>query len=222
LDANATAALQAVPLQQLQATVNALSVVGATAPTNPNIGQLWWNTNDGQGYVWTGGQWVVYVNPPLGSYLPLAGGTMTGPTNLVGVTNGSNAAAGQVGEYRSQVIPVGSAIGVTNGTLATIFALSLTPGDWDVWAEFWTNPSGNIIVVFSAMINTTQTAITSPSDGTGISQLAGGLTLGQSILPVVRVRQSLTATTTIYGLAVVSFASGTCSVYGKLCARRVR
>lgn len=31
--------------------------VGPLPPT-PGQGQLWWNTNDGQLYVWTGSQWV--------------------------------------------------------------------------------------------------------------------------------------------------------------------
>jgi hypothetical protein len=27
-------------------------------PSNPVAGQLWWNTNDGQLYIWTGNEWV--------------------------------------------------------------------------------------------------------------------------------------------------------------------
>jgi len=72
------------------------TVVSATAPATPGQGQLWWNTNDGQGYVWTGQQWVVFVNPPMGltqgqadaRYLQLSGGTLTGP-----VTMATNAAS---------------------------------------------------------------------------------------------------------------------------------
>jgi hypothetical protein len=72
------------------------TVVSATAPATPGQGQLWWNTNDGQGYVWTGQQWVVFVNPPVGltqaaadaRYLRLTGGTLTGP-----VTMATNAAS---------------------------------------------------------------------------------------------------------------------------------
>lgn len=33
-------------------------VVGPVAPSAPGKGQLWWDTNDGQLYVWTGSQWV--------------------------------------------------------------------------------------------------------------------------------------------------------------------
>lgn len=56
---------------------------------------------------------------------------------LVGVTNGSNAQPGQVGEYveLDHSFPYVSG----NNQTATVTAGILQPGDWDVWS--WANPS---------------------------------------------------------------------------------
>ncbi|HXB11574.1 MAG TPA: tail fiber domain-containing protein, partial [Bacteroidia bacterium] len=62
-------------------------------PANPISGQLWYDSVGAQLYVWyedaTSSQWVIAVNnpipplPPL-DFLPLAGGTVTGPIILAG------------------------------------------------------------------------------------------------------------------------------------------
>lgn len=63
--------------------------VGDTAPANPNVGQLWFDSVGGQLYVWYNDgnttQWVIATNAAktdLSSLVPLAGGTMTGPLIL--------------------------------------------------------------------------------------------------------------------------------------------
>jgi hypothetical protein len=64
------------------ATMPATSV-GASPPATPLVGQQWWNSNDGQLYVWyndgTSSQWVPASNFNVaGVYLPLTGGTVSG------------------------------------------------------------------------------------------------------------------------------------------------
>jgi Collagen triple helix repeat (20 copies) len=66
------------------------------APANPINGQLWYDTVGAQLYVWyddpTSAQWVIAVNQPVSpppalpplNFLPLAGGTLTGPLVLAG------------------------------------------------------------------------------------------------------------------------------------------
>jgi hypothetical protein len=59
-------------------------------------------------------------------------GTFEAGNPIPGVTNGSAAAAGQVGEYRQQS---GTVTGGSGGAInVTVASLSLTAGDWDVWA----------------------------------------------------------------------------------------
>jgi hypothetical protein len=65
-------------------------VVSDTAPSSPTSGELWWSSapGDGQMYLWysdpNSSQWVVANHIGGGPYLPLIGGTLTGPLTLSG------------------------------------------------------------------------------------------------------------------------------------------
>lgn len=57
------------------------STVGTAPPTSPapRPGNMWWDSNGAQLYVYTGAQWVIAVNPPtVSGFMPLTGGTFTG------------------------------------------------------------------------------------------------------------------------------------------------
>jgi hypothetical protein len=61
--------------------------VGITPPPSPTQGALWWDATGGQLYVWyndgNSAQWVTSVNQGFGgTYLPLAGGVLTGPLSV--------------------------------------------------------------------------------------------------------------------------------------------
>ena len=43
---------------ELYNSVSAVVVVGATAPINPSVGDLWWNSVSGRMYVYFGTAWV--------------------------------------------------------------------------------------------------------------------------------------------------------------------
>jgi hypothetical protein len=75
LNGNATAAMEPVALLQLSEILG--FPVQPTAPTTPDEGDLWFNTNTGQLEYWNGSAWV----PATGGFLPISGGTMTG--NLI-------------------------------------------------------------------------------------------------------------------------------------------
>jgi hypothetical protein len=88
----------------------------ATAPPNPVRGNFWW---DGKTlWMFDGAAWVA------------VGGTNT---PLLGVTDGSNAPAGYVGEFAEMTVTVAYAASptITNQTVST---LVLTAGDWNIWA----------------------------------------------------------------------------------------
>lgn len=93
------------------------AAVGTTPPQNPSVGTLWWNGTVFQ--VWDGTQWK-----------PVMGQTP-------GVTDGSNAAPGFVGEFLNYSGGVSFNAGspgnvvTTNATLTT---LTVPPGDWNIWA----------------------------------------------------------------------------------------
>jgi hypothetical protein len=147
---------------------------------------------------------------------------------IVGVTDGSNALAGTVGEYVSSVISGGSPVSLSSPTAATLTSISLTAGDWDVFANFaFTGQSTTVISWFRVSTNTSATQSSSIIANSQVGFSTGGgaagiLTLTDYWLNPPRTRYSLSSTTTIYAIAQANFSAGTCSVYGSLTARRVR
>lgn len=113
------------------------SSVGIAVPTddlpplNPDTGDLWFNTIDSQLYIFDTDQdqWIAVKNQPSLPGLTGPIGPM-GPTSLpAGITDGSDALPGQVGEYLELVIPENT----NYPELTTInFLLQLSAGDWEV------------------------------------------------------------------------------------------
>lgn len=132
-----------------------------------------------------------------------------------GVTDGSSASAGQVGETMTVT---GSSVALTTATTTTLCSLALTAGDWEV---------DNIVSVTTSAGATSITAGNSNS-ATAIAasplrlQLVAALSSGGQNLPAPRRQFSLSATTTIYLNTSVGFSSGTASAVGFMFARRIR
>lgn len=82
ISGNVTMAWQAFALDE-PATCGGgcMTVVGSNPPSCPMLGQLWWDTNDGQLYVWIGTAWVAASCCPGGGSgsIALPGPTPPGP-----------------------------------------------------------------------------------------------------------------------------------------------
>lgn len=146
-----------------------------------------------------------------------------GPLVLTGVTDGSNASAGAIGEYISSL--VGSGVSIpTTGTVINITSISLTSGDWDVFGAVTFVSSSTAVVTYGrGCVSTTSASINFPycagySNGTG-SALIGSADLPVAVPPI---RVNVSTTTTVYLCATQGFASGTTSAYGYIAARRRR
>lgn len=148
-------------------------------------------------------------NPPVAGQLP-------------GTATNDNASAGNVGEYISSTVLVGSAVSLTTGTPADVTSISLTAGDWDVWGIVTFNPNAaTAITGMRAWINTTSaTAPTLPAGGAYVI-INGAFSAGQSI-PAGQMRISVNATTTVYLATRSDFNTNTNAAYGFIGARRVR
>lgn len=139
---DATSALNPVTLQQLQDAIATIPppTVGTTPPANPSNGQMWWDDVSGQLFIWyaeadgSSAQWVIANVGIPGPQGPAGAAGPAGPAgpNVMppGVTDGSNANPGQVGEYLQATSS--AAIGIASGTVQTLAQLSLPAGDWDV------------------------------------------------------------------------------------------
>lgn len=157
--------------------------------------------------------------------------TLTTPI-ISGVSDGSSASAGNVGEYILATLARASASSLTASTPLTIITQSLTAGDWDVSGVCSFLPGAattytDILWGISKTLDTLN-GPTGGIDSTGIctfrqgypsGTLNGGIDLSYSI-PQVRV--SLSSTTNIYLVAQSNFGASTMKAYGNLTFRRVR
>lgn len=144
--------------------------------------------------------------------------------NLAGTTTNDSAAAGLLGEYQESEVLVASAVALTTATPANVTSLSLTAGDWDVWATtaYSLNAATTLTLIAGGINTTSATFPTSPGKG-AYALLQLPFTAGaEQVLAVGKRRLSLASTTTAYLVARADFAVNTCAAYGVLAARRVR
>jgi len=154
--------------------------------------------------------------------VPIAGGTMTGPLNMIGVTNGSDAAAGQIGEVISSVVAT-PGVSLGNGVPTNITSIALTAGDWDVQGEIWPSFAPAITQLIAWISLTSASA--GPPVALNASRFtiggAAGFLVGSAAFPLRTARVSLSATATYYlGCNAVGGATNTAG--GNIWARRMR
>ena len=155
----------------------------------------------------------------LGAFNSVTATTTITPSQtggIVGTTTNNNANAGSVGEYQAFG---GGSVPLTSGTVTNATSISLTAGDWDVESVqlFQTSVGGSLVFAYSSVSTTSVTL-----GGVGQYTLSGGALGAQLAVTSPVVRVNLAATTTVYAVTEVSFATGTCNVFGFLRARRVR
>jgi hypothetical protein len=177
------------------------------------------------------------VTIPSGASLSVAGGatftsaafsgTVTTPTLIVstavtlpagwqtGVTDGSNAPAGVVGEYL--LSSAAGNMGLTSGTAAQVMTLALPPGDWQVTGGCYF--TGSSVTAVQLGLNTSAAM---PALGTNAQILitGAGSSLGYN-LAVGPVRMNISANTTAYLMGEMSGAS-LVAANAQVQARRMR
>lgn len=146
-----------------------------------------------------------------------------------GTTLADNAATGNLGEFITSSIPVGSAVSLTTATTANMTSIVLTAGDWDLNVQANFNITGGTVAdVRMGPSPTSATLATQTAQGVvgtdalvlsplGLAGATGVYTLGN-----IDVRVSTASTVTIYATTQANFSVGTVTVYGTIRARRVR
>ena len=147
--------------------------------------------------------------------------TAIGAAPLAGVTDGSNAASGVVGQYYEAFLPEASFVYAVNGSPVAVLSLSLPAGDWLVEGRATAHITG--AMNGNKVVSGLNTSIAIPTDGT---EVYGGLqvfsaTNGFQTMTGSK-RFSLTATTTVYLVARIDFSAGTPALFGCMSARRMR
>jgi hypothetical protein len=142
-----------------------------------------------------------------GSYLP-----------LIGVTNGSNAANGRVGEY---VTSTGASTSLVSTAAKTIHSITLLAGDWDVeGVATYTKPAATMVTYTQQGISTGNNVI--GNTGTFTATAAGISDVIPSAFTTPVVRISVQVNTTVHLVARAGFTTSTLNATGFIRARRVR
>jgi hypothetical protein len=134
----------------------------------------------------------------------------------LGVTDGSDAAAGQVGEL---LTASGGPIGLTTNVAANIASLPLPAGDFEVW--------GNIHFAASGTTHPTQCAASistvSGANGPWPTLIGATFNTGANInMAAGQTRVSGAAGSTVYLVGSGIFTGGAMPASGQIWARRVR
>lgn len=146
-----------------------------------------------------------------------------------GVSDTSNALAGQVGEYVESSVPFGSAIALTDNTNVNVTSISLTPGDWEVGGvsgfSVVASAGAQVLVDFQAGASSASGAFDSDRHNSRIYNYASTNQAGNAnqLFPIPTNRRSFSTPTTFYLVAKSGFGgTGSVSAYGTIWARRMR
>lgn len=157
----------------------------------------------------------VIIEDTTGAISGTASITFNSTTGIVGTTTDDSAATGSVGEL---LTATGSGVAMTTTVAVNITSLSVTAGDWDIWAWFEFYESAFAYTRCEASISTT--SATTGATPTIIGSAA--LLASQYSGPVAAQRFSFSGTTTVYLVGKCTFGSGTSTARGTIYARRRR
>ena len=210
--------------------------IGDTAPANPVVGQLWWDSVHGQMYVWftdaNSSQWVPTTNQMGGGYLPLTGGSLTGnltvtsagpQINVCGTGASPQTIPPQLGATQIALNKAASGLGntimaTTNGSLRWQMVMGNTI------AESGSNAGSDF-----GIVNFTDTgaALITPLQiiratgavniyGTSTNDNAAAGYVGEVISSNVTTGVPLTTSNITYNITSISLTPGDWDVYGEV------
>lgn len=161
---------------------------------------------------------MVAAKDQASTYASQAATSAQQAANVPGITNGSNALEGKVGEYKSSSLLSQS---LPNNATRNAATLVLSAGDWEVSGTVQFQPSGALVTDMLSGISNQSLTFPSFSSLSEFRVGGDGSPYNNSI-PTPPVRINITQDTTVYLVAYAEFSSGTCSTNGFIQARRIR
>ena len=200
------------------ALTGSLAANGETTPTaNIKLG----------GYKITGLGAPTVSGDALSQGGPIAGttGTFSGAVVSAGVTDGSSAASGKVGEVISSVVVAASGIALTTSTQTNITSITVPAGDWDIWGNVQIIGAGTTTTITNAGSISVTSATLDHAVGhfsvaippSAYFSIVSEVTLQLSGFPV-----SQAGSVTYYLVGYSEFSVSTAKAAGAIYARRVR
>lgn len=147
-----------------------------------------------------------------------AGASITTPS-IVGVTNGSSAAAGTVGQLLTNSVTTNTAI-TTSAAPQNLCSIPLPAGDWDVYGSIWwaAAPGAASWTIVEGGLNTTSATIPANYLNSFVGQVSGTTVNSGMNVPAQIINVSSGTTAYLVGEAV--FGSGTMNFQCQMFARR--
>lgn len=196
------------------------SLTGLTTPLGTWAGGLGANNSAASGVpVFSSGTATVTSTTGTGSPVLATAPTITTPT-IVGITDGSAAAAGSVGEPRAPTNL--STQPMTSGTALNLSSVSLTAGDWEVHGYIQTvGASGTVTTSAACALNTTSATLPGTPNETFNSAMSLTTATVTTMCPWKTI--NVTSTTTVYLVGYSTFTTSTQTGSGVIdYIRRVR
>lgn len=150
-----------------------------------------------------------------------SGGGFGSSANVRGTTTNDNAAAGNLGEFLTAALAVGSAVALATTVAANVTSLALTAGDWDVTGVVDYVLTGATVTHLKS--GASLVTATFGAQDTFQDDVPGLVTVTDTtgeVIPLIRV--SAAGAVTVFLLAAATFSAGTVSAYGSIRARRMR
>ena len=145
-----------------------------------------------------------------------------------GVTDGSNAAAGDIGEILEATVASGSAVPLATATGKDVTSLALTAGDWEITGVVDRSLAGTTLTIASCGISLTADTLPPQAGGSGLSPDAAAYdlkaltTVTGTLNQLVSAEVNAASGTTVHLVAQDTFSAGTVAAFGTIRARRVR
>jgi hypothetical protein len=133
-----------------------------------------------------------------------------------GVTDGSDASPGQVGEIQWSIAT--SSVPLTSGIVTNIISLVLPAGDWNVQGEVWLAGGTGVTLAECAISDTSATLPSGVGMASSMAAFEGPMRV-QGLSPF---RSSSAISRTYFLVAAMTFTGGTATATGKVWARRMR